>query len=139
MDRQQDARRVGIRNRLSYANVMSTIAVFGVLAGGGAYAASKIGASDIAKNAVRSKHITENAVKTPEIADGAVTAPKLADGVEGLQGTPGVDGADGVDGDDGDDGVDGVDGTARAYAHVTSHQTVPCLFTGDTSCVISHA
>ena len=78
--RTQGARRIGrgISARLTYANVMATIAVFGLLAGGGAYAASKIGASDIAKNAVRSKHIKKNAVKTPKIADGAVTAPKLA-------------------------------------------------------------
>jgi hypothetical protein len=72
-----------LRRRLTYGNVMATIAVFGVLAGGGAYAASKIGAGDIAKNAVRSKHIKKNAVKTPKIANGAVTAPKLADGLQG--------------------------------------------------------
>ena len=48
---------------------MATIAVFGVLAGGGAYAASKIGSGDIANNAVRSKHIKNNAVKAPKIAD----------------------------------------------------------------------
>lgn len=36
-----------IRRRLTYANVMATIAVFGVLAAGGAYAASKIGTNQI--------------------------------------------------------------------------------------------
>jgi hypothetical protein len=46
-----------IRSRLSYANVMATIAVFGVLAGGGAYAASKIGPKQLKVNAVRSKHV----------------------------------------------------------------------------------
>jgi len=51
-----------LRGRLTYANVMSTIAVFGVLAGGGAYAASKIGAKDIKRNAVRSKQIKNRAV-----------------------------------------------------------------------------
>ena len=66
--------------QLTYANVMSTIAVVLVLVGGSAYAASKIGPGDIAKNAVRAKHIKSNAVRTPEIADGAVTTPKLADG-----------------------------------------------------------
>lgn len=69
---------------LSYANVMSTIAVFGVLAGGGAYAASQIKAGDIKKNAVHSKHIKKGAVKTPELADGAVTDEKLAGGGEGV-------------------------------------------------------
>jgi hypothetical protein len=72
--------RTRIKPRLTYANAMSTIAVFGVLAGGGAYAASKIGPNDIKPNAVRSKHIKKKAVKTPKIANRAVTAAKLADG-----------------------------------------------------------
>jgi hypothetical protein len=93
----------GIRERLTYANVMATIAVFAVLAGGGAYAASQIGPSDIAKNAVRAKHVKKGQIKakhlapgsvrTPKIQDGAVTAAKLADGVavSGPQGPPGAD------------------------------------------------
>jgi len=52
-----------LRRGVTYANVMSTIAVFGVLAGGGAYAASKIGPKEIAKDAVRTKHIKDNGVK----------------------------------------------------------------------------
>jgi hypothetical protein len=58
----------GLGERLSYANVMATIAVFGVLAGGGAYAASTIGPGDIKKNAVRSKHIKTGEVKRPDLA-----------------------------------------------------------------------
>jgi len=58
-----------LRRRLSYANVMATIAVFGVLAGGGAYAAQKIGPKDIAKNAVRSKHIKKNQVKGKDVKE----------------------------------------------------------------------
>ena len=77
------------RPTLTYANVMSTFAVFGVLAGGGAYAASKIGPKDIAKNAVRAKHIKKGQVKAKHVARGAVTEAKLADGVEGLQGPRG--------------------------------------------------
>jgi hypothetical protein len=79
--------------RLSYANVMSTIAVFGVLAGGTAFAAATIGANDIKKNAVRSKHVRNKAISTAKLADGAVStakllsgavsAAKLADGVVG--------------------------------------------------------
>lgn len=77
-----------LRHRLTYANVMATIAVFGVLAGGGAYAASQITAKDIAKNAVRSKHIKKNAVKTPKIKDGAITEAKLGEEVKGRAPTP---------------------------------------------------
>jgi hypothetical protein len=78
-----------MKRMLTYANVMSTIAVFGVL-GGGAYAAAQIGANDIKRNAVRSKHIKKNqvgrkhlkrkAVSTSKLANAAVTGPKLADG-----------------------------------------------------------
>jgi hypothetical protein len=78
-----------MRSALTYANVMSTIAVFGVL-GGGAYAAAQIGANDIQRNAIRSKHIKRNqvgrkhlkrnAVSTAKLANGAVTGPKVADG-----------------------------------------------------------
>lgn len=74
-----------VRARLTYANVMSTIAVFGVLAGGGAYAASKIGSSDIAKNAVRSKHVKKKAIKGSDVkaesiknALGVITAGPVA-------------------------------------------------------------
>jgi len=72
-----------LRRKLTYANVMSTIAVFGVLAGGSAYAAATIGAGDIKKNAVRSRHIITKAVSTAKLADGAVTGRKLADGAVG--------------------------------------------------------
>jgi formylglycine-generating enzyme required for sulfatase activity len=95
-DEARGARRLGraLRERLSYANVMSTIAVFGVLAGGGAYAASKIGPKDIKRNAVRAKHIKKNQVRTKHIRRGAVTKAKLAAGVavsgpKGDKGDPG--------------------------------------------------
>jgi hypothetical protein len=81
-----------IRRHASYANVMSTIAVFVVL-GGGAYAAQKIGAGDIQKNAVRSKHIKKNAVRGSDVKSRqiaarhlkarAVTRSKLAAGAVG--------------------------------------------------------
>ena len=67
-----------LRRRVSYANVVSTIALFGVLAGGGAYAATKIGPGDIAKNAVRAKHVKKKQVRSKHIRNGAVTKPKLA-------------------------------------------------------------
>jgi hypothetical protein len=98
------------RPTLTYANVMSTFAVFGVLAGGGAYAASKIGPKDIAKNAVRAKHIKKGQVKAKHVARGAVTEAKLADGVEGLQGPQGPPGARGDSGPPGPQGETGPKG-----------------------------
>ena len=72
-----------VTERLTFANVMSVVAVF-IAIGGGAYAAG------LAKNSVKSKQIAANAVKKPElarnavitekIANAAVTTDKLADG-----------------------------------------------------------
>jgi hypothetical protein len=79
-----------IGKRLTYANVMSSIAVFLVLGGGAAYAAKKIGshqikgnsitAAKIRKNAVTALKIKPNAVKTAKIAKGAVKSGKIAAG-----------------------------------------------------------
>ena len=64
-----------VRKRLTYANVMSSIAVFLVVAGGTALAASQLG-----KNTVGPKQLKENAVTATKIKDGAVTAGKLSRG-----------------------------------------------------------
>jgi hypothetical protein len=57
-----------LRNRLSYANVVSTIALFLALTGGAVYAAGKIGSGDIAPNAIKSKQIAPKAVKPSDMA-----------------------------------------------------------------------
>ena len=67
-----------IRGRLTYANVMSTIAVFGALATGGAFAASQIGTNAIKDGAVTAKKLHKNAVTRDKINDGAVTGAKVA-------------------------------------------------------------
>jgi hypothetical protein len=72
-----------IRSHLTYANVMATIAVFGVVAGGGAYAASKIDTPDIASKAITAKKLDAGAVTTSKLRPGAVTNGKLADGAVG--------------------------------------------------------
>jgi hypothetical protein len=64
-----------IRSRLTYANVMSTIAVFLVLGGATAFAASHL-----AKNSVGTKQLQKNAVTAAKIKNGAVIAGKIADG-----------------------------------------------------------
>ena len=61
------------RERLTFANVMSVVAVF-IAIGGGAYAAG------LAKNSVKSKQIAANAVKKAELANNAVVNPKIAAG-----------------------------------------------------------
>lgn len=73
------------RSWLSYANVMSTVAVFLALAGG-AYAVATIGPKDIKRNAVRSKHIKKHQVKAQDLRPGAVRVAKVApDAIDGLR------------------------------------------------------
>jgi hypothetical protein len=82
-----------IRKHITFANVMSSIAVFLVLGGGAAYAAKKIGSNEIKgnsittgkikKEAVSSSKIKKNSVTTAKIANGAVTGAKLNLGTVG--------------------------------------------------------
>lgn len=72
-------------DRLTYANVMSTVAVFAVLSGGTAYAATTIGSNDIKRNAVLSRHIKNGQVHTADVAGHAITRGKLAKGVLGAR------------------------------------------------------
>ena len=64
-----------LRQRLTYANVVATLALILAIGGGTVYAASKIG-----KNDVKSKNIAKGAVKGSDLGKNAVTSPKLKDG-----------------------------------------------------------
>jgi hypothetical protein len=70
-----------VRERLSYANVVASAALFIAVGLGSAYAADKIGSNEIAKNAVKSKHIGRGQVKTKDLARAAVKKHKLAQDV----------------------------------------------------------
>jgi hypothetical protein len=69
-----------IRRHLTYANVMSSIAVFMVLGGATAIAATKIGANQLKANSVKTGKIVKEAVTAGKIKNGAVNESKLADG-----------------------------------------------------------
>lgn len=64
-----------IRRRFTYANVMSTIAVFLTLGGATALAAGQLG-----KNSVGSRQLKSKAVTTGKIANNAVNGAKVANG-----------------------------------------------------------
>jgi hypothetical protein len=83
------------RKHLSYANVVATIALFGVVAGGGAYAASKIGTSDIRPKAVTEKKLANDAVTSRKIASEAVGNDELSPSSSGIA-LAGVTYGDGV-------------------------------------------
>lgn len=67
-----------LRKRLTYANVMSSIAVFLVLGGATAFAASKIGSNEIKGNAITTGKIKKEAVTKAKIKNGSITTDKLA-------------------------------------------------------------
>ena len=67
----------GLRRRLTYANVVSTLALFLVVAGGAALAAG------LAKNSVKSRHIAPGAVKTSDLGRNAATGAKVKESTLG--------------------------------------------------------
>jgi hypothetical protein len=66
-----------LAERLSYSNVMATVAVF-IALGAGAYAAVSL-----PKNSVKSKHIKNAQVKNKDLRDQAVSTTKLRDAAVG--------------------------------------------------------
>lgn len=64
-----------IRKRLTYANVVSSLALFLVLTGATAFAAT-----ELAKNSVGSKQLKKNAVTTAKIKKEAITGAKIKKG-----------------------------------------------------------
>src|SRR5207245_946236 len=64
-----------IRQRFTYANVMSTIAVFLTLGGATALAAGQLG-----KNSVGSRQLKAKSVTTGKLANNAVNGAKVANG-----------------------------------------------------------
>lgn len=79
------------RPQLSYANVMSTIAVFLAL-GGTSYAVARnsIGNRELKRNAVTSSKVKDRSLTSSDLALSARTGPR---GPQGLQGPPGPAGA----------------------------------------------
>lgn len=70
-----------IRNRLTYANVMSSLAVFLILGGATAFAAiKKVGANEIKANSIKTGKIVKEAVTAGKLKKGAVTESRIADG-----------------------------------------------------------
>jgi hypothetical protein len=71
-----------MREKLTYANVVSTIALFAVIAGGTAVALpgkKTVQANDLKKNAVKAAAIAKGAVGASEIAEGAVGSSEILD------------------------------------------------------------
>jgi hypothetical protein len=67
----------GVRRRLTYANVIATLALFLALGGGVVWAAGKIGTKRLKANAVTAAKIRRNAVTAVKIRANAVSAAKI--------------------------------------------------------------
>jgi hypothetical protein len=114
-----------MRARLTYANVISTLALFIVL-GGSAYAATQITGKQIKNNTVTSADIKNRSLKAVDFKSGQLPKPGAtgagpvgpagpqglpgADGKPGQQGETGPQGAPGPKGDKGEPGTDGQPG-----------------------------
>jgi hypothetical protein len=68
-----------IRRHFTYANVMSSIAVFAVLGGATAVAATKIGTPQLKAGAVKTGKLAKEAVTAGKIKNGAVIETKIGD------------------------------------------------------------
>ncbi len=66
-----------IRKRFTYANAMSSIAVFLILGGATAVAAKKIGKNDLKANSVTTAKIKKNAVTASKVKKNAITTNKI--------------------------------------------------------------
>lgn len=106
-----------LRDRLSYANVMATIAVFLAL-GGGAYAAFKLPKNSVGTQQLRKNAVTSSKVKNHSLLASDFRLGQLPVGPRGPQGPAGQDGAPGQNGQDGAPGQPGAPGTALAYGYV---------------------
>ena len=73
-----------VARRLTYANVVATLALFLALGGGVVWAAGKIGAKNLKANAVTAGKIKRNAVTNAKIRSNAVSAEKIQPGAVGF-------------------------------------------------------
>jgi hypothetical protein len=106
-----------LRDKLTYANVISTLCLF-MLLGGGAYAAVKL-----PKNSVGTKQIKNNAITGKKIKKGTIGADKLTSAaVATLKGTKG---------DPGPAGAQGPQGTTNSGAYATVEAGTEPGFVGD--------
>lgn len=117
-----------MRPRLTYANVMATVAVF-IALGGSSYAAIQL-----SKGSVKKKHIAKNAVASKKVKDGSLRekdfkAGEVPTGPQGPQGPQGERGLKGDTGDRGETGLTGPPGVS-GYEIVTHAGTVQPTDTG---------
>jgi hypothetical protein len=119
-----------LRLRLTYANVLATLALFLALGGGAAFAAATLG-----KNSVGSKQLKKNAVTGVKVKDGSLSATDFKVGQlptgergpvgeRGPQGVPGAPGATSVVNRYGEEGKPKEGETGESNARCLPGETV---------------
>jgi hypothetical protein len=138
-----------LRKRLTYANVIATLALF-VALGGSSYAAISITGRDVRDGSLTGSDLKRASIGTREIRDGSVAkrdltkslqeshmpagsasgqGPKGDTGPAGSQGQPGADGKPGADGAPGAKGDPGPPGPSDVEGPVaTDHQSTAATF-----------
>lgn len=116
-----------VRKRLTYANVMSSIAVFLVVAGGTAFAATQL-----KRESVGTKQLKKEAVSLAKIDAAARSALQGATGPAGPKGDPGTQGPRGERGEKGEKGEKGDTGpsTGPAGGALTGNYPAPGIAPG---------
>jgi hypothetical protein len=124
-----------VTRHLSYANIMSTVAVF-VALGGSSYAAVKLGtgsvkATNIAKSAVTGPKLANNSVTSAKVKDGTLLAKDFKKGqaAAGAKGEPGSKGDPGPTGPKGETGPAG-GGTGPAGGDLAGSYPSPSIADG---------
>lgn len=85
------------RQHLSYANVVATLALVGVVGGGGAYAASKIGSKEIRNGSIRSADLKNaKAVRGIDVRPDSLGGKQIREGTLDLSSLVAVAGAEPV-------------------------------------------
>jgi hypothetical protein len=108
-----------VRRRLTYANVISTLALVLVVGGGSAVAASHFGKESIGTRALKKEAVTP--AKLSAASKAALTGPAGAKGATGATGATGPAGPAGTPGTPGAPGAPGAPGTARAYGETANN------------------
>jgi hypothetical protein len=109
-----------IRSRLSYANVMAALAVFGVLAAGSAFAASQITSKDIQNGTIVSKDVQNQSLFGRDVAPDSLNGDDIDESTlacGGAAGIPGCGGSgpEGPKGDQGGSGPPGPTASTSAF------------------------
>ena len=111
-----------LRRRLSYANVVASLALF-VALGGTGYAAIAITGKNVKDASLTGKDVRNSSLTTADVKNGSLLKQDFKAGQlpAGPAGAPGAPGAPGLPGQKGDPGEPGA---ARAYAFVASNGAV---------------